>query len=80
MFHLALERRHLAKADLDIAEGEKRITKQMIRIETMRQSGFDTAEAEKFLETLQETLAAWQEHREDILRSRSLATHDTRSP
>ncbi len=77
MFDPILERKHLAKADLDIAEGEMRITKQMIRIEMMRQEGFDITEAEKFLGTLQETLAVWQEHREDILRS--LAQHEARS-
>ncbi|WP_084731291.1 hypothetical protein [Microvirga vignae] len=63
----ALEREHLAKAECDIAEGERRITSQMLLIERMRRDGHDTSEAEKLLRTLRETLAAWQAHREAIL-------------
>jgi len=64
----ALERKHLAKAERDIAEGERRVTRQMILIETMRQDGHDTAEAEKLLLVLELTLAEWQARREEILR------------
>ena len=64
----AKERNHLAKAERDIAEGEERITRQMLLIEKMRQDGHDATEAEKMLRTLRETLSAWQEHREEILR------------
>jgi len=70
----ALEREHLAKAERDIAEGESRVTRQMLLIERMRQDGHDTAEAEKLLLTLEDTLAAWQAHREEILRE--LDRHD----
>ena len=63
-----LEREHLGKAERDIAEGERRITRQMVLIERLRQDGHDTAEAEKLLLTLRETLAEWQTHREEILR------------
>jgi hypothetical protein len=69
----ALEREHLAKAERDIAEGERRITRQMLLIERMGREGHDTAEAEKLLLTLRETLAEWQAHREEILRE--LARH-----
>jgi hypothetical protein len=64
----ALEREHLAKAERDIAEGERRITRQMLLIERMGREGHDTAEAEKLLLTLRETLAEWRAHREEILR------------
>ncbi|MBB3021536.1 hypothetical protein FHR70_004637 [Microvirga lupini] len=64
----ALERVHLAKAERDIAEGEERITRQMLLIERMNQEGHDTAEAERLLLTLREVLAEWQAHREEILR------------
>ncbi|PVE20656.1 hypothetical protein DC522_30990 [Microvirga sp. KLBC 81] len=64
----ALEWEHLAKAERDIAEGERRITRQMLLIEKMLQEGRDTAEAEKLLLILRETLAEWQAHREEILR------------
>ena len=63
-----LEREHLGKAERDIAEGERRITRQMVLIERLKQEGHDTAEAEKLLLTLRETLAEWQTHREEILR------------
>ena len=64
----ALEREHLAKAERDIAEGERRVTRQMLLIEKMRQDGHNTAEAEKLLLALEDTLAEWQAHREEILR------------
>lgn len=64
----ALEREHLAKAERDIAEGERRITGQMLLIEKMRRDGHNTTEAETFLLALQQTLAEWQVHREEILR------------
>lgn len=63
----ALEREHLAKAERDIAEGERRITRQMLLIERMHQEGHDTTEAERLLLSLRETLAEWQAHREKIL-------------
>jgi hypothetical protein len=62
------EREQLGKADRDIVEGEERITRQMVLIETMRLDGHDVTEAENLLLTLRETLAAWQAHREEILR------------
>ena len=64
----ALERKHLAKAERDIVEGERRVTRQLVLIEKMRQEGHDTDEAEKLLLTLEDTLAEWHAHREEILR------------
>ncbi|WP_201833803.1 hypothetical protein [Microvirga zambiensis] len=65
---LNLDREHLAKAERDIAEGERRVTRQMILIEKLRHDGHDTVEAEHLLLTLETTLAEWQAHREEILR------------
>ena len=63
-----LERDHLAKAEHDITEGERRITRQLLLIEQMRQEGHNTSEAEKLLLTLEDTLVEWQAHRDEILR------------
>jgi len=63
-----VEREHLAKAERDIAEGERRITKQTLLIEKLREDGHDVTEAEKLLQTLQETLTEWEAHRDEILR------------
>lgn len=63
----AVEREHLAKAEHAIAEGERRVTRQMLLIERMRREGQDTSEAERLLLALQETLAEWETHREEVL-------------
>lgn len=64
---LQKELKDLAKAELDIIEGERRITEQIIRIEAMRNAGKDTTRAEEMLRTLEETLEAWRAHRQVIL-------------
>ena len=61
------ERAELAKAEQDIADGDLRISEQIIRITRMREKGYDTAQAEELLETLKATLEAWLRHRELIL-------------
>lgn len=71
---LAAERRDLAKADLNIAERERRVTRQIVLIEALRRGGHDLTEAERLLRTLQETPAAWYDHRDEI--PRALARHD----
>ncbi|MEZ0169387.1 hypothetical protein [Microvirga sp. TS319] len=40
------EREHLARAERDIAEGERRVTRQMLLVEELRRDGHDTTEAE----------------------------------
>ena len=55
------ERAELQKAEQDIVAGE-------MRIEDLRTSGHDTSEAECLLATLQAILAAWIDHRAEILR------------
>ena len=75
----ALEREHLSKAERDITEGEARITRQMLLIDRMRRDGHDVAEAERLLLTLRETLAAWQAHRDHILRELARGQQDQES-
>lgn len=69
MLNLAEERRVLAKAERDIAEGEARISRQAALLERLRRGGRDVARAEALLETLRQTLRAWQAHRAEILRT-----------
>ena len=69
MSDLATERRHLAKAERDLVEGEDRIARQAGLVEQLRGHGRDTAGAEALLETLRRTLEAWRDHRDTILRT-----------
>ncbi|MBV8577293.1 MAG: hypothetical protein JOZ58_19910 [Acetobacteraceae bacterium] len=64
---LAAERAHLAKANRDIAEGEKRIIAQIHRLECLRHDGHETDQAELLLVNLQQTLAVWKTHRDLIV-------------
>ena len=61
------EREHLAKANRDIAHGERRVAEQIILIQQMTEKGQDTALAEEFLRTLEQTLEQWHIHRRLIL-------------
>ncbi len=65
---LATERRHLTKADLDIADGEERVAAQVLLVERLRRAESETGEAEKLLLNFQQTLEAWKMHRVLILR------------
>lgn len=65
---LATERAHLAQAERDIAEGEKRIFRQEELLAHLRSQDQSTIEAETLLRVLQETLEGWKAHREQILR------------
>ncbi|WP_336492356.1 hypothetical protein [Methylobacterium nigriterrae] len=65
---LDVEKATLIKADQDIADGERRITEQIDRIEELRADGRDTARSEELLATFKDTLAEWYAHREQILR------------
>jgi hypothetical protein len=69
MSNLPLEREHLAKANRDIAEGEQRILAQIQLLEQLRRKGHETDQAELLLLNLQQTLAVWQAHREQICRT-----------
>ena len=67
MLDLATEKTHLAKAELDITEGEDRVTHQAGLVERLRVAGQDVAVAERLLSTLRQTLLAWKDHRNIIL-------------
>ena len=62
------ERADLDKAERDIREGEERIAQQTRLIAELRRDRHDTAEAEKLLWTLQQSLDTWKAHRETIRR------------
>ena len=66
---LATEREHLVKADLDIAEGERRVIAQQLLLERLQRAGHETGNAETLLATLRQTLDAWKAHRNEILRA-----------
>ena len=67
MTDLQKEHEDLAKAELDIIAGEKRITEHIVRIQKMKDTGQSTTRAEEMLRTLEETLEAWRGHRQAIL-------------
>ncbi len=61
------EREHLAKANRDIAEGERRVAEQIILIQRMTKRGQDTTQAERLLQNFEEALEQWRIHRQLIL-------------
>ena len=61
------EKASLAKADQDIADGERRITAQMVLLDQLRVDGHDTREAEHLLTAMQELLTQFYRHRDEIL-------------
>jgi hypothetical protein len=61
------EREHLAKANRDIAEGERRVAEQIILIQQMTERGQDTTQAQQLLQNYEETLEQWYIHRQLIL-------------
>lgn len=67
MPELDKERQHLVEADGHIAAGEQRITSQMLIIERLRAASRETKAAEALLAQLQNTLEAWNAHRNSIL-------------
>ena len=67
MNELATELANLGKAELDIAEGEERITRQQIIVDAQRAKGEPAVKAEELLQSLNSTLAIWHDHRQQIL-------------
>jgi len=67
MSDIAKEREDLAKVDLDIAEGERRVNEQIALIERLAEHGHDVTEAKKLLQNYETTLEAWREHRHLII-------------
>ncbi|MGE7414949.1 hypothetical protein [Methylobacterium tarhaniae] len=61
------EVRRLNLADCHIADAERHITDQWLILEQQRAAGRDTQDAERLLETMEETLSTFQEHRRMIV-------------
>jgi hypothetical protein len=64
----ALELVHLHKAEVDIAKARERIECQIELIDRLREHGHDLATANALLQTMCETLAAMEQHREIIVK------------
>ena len=67
MPHAWKKREELAKADIDIAEGEKRVGEQVALIERLANHGHDVTEAMKLLQNYERTLEEFHRHRQIIL-------------
>lgn len=74
--NVEMERRHLAKAEVDVAKARKRVDDQRAIIVRLGVNGHDTAAAKSVLQTMLETLAAMEDHR-DIIK-RGLERHESR--
>ncbi|WP_046867804.1 hypothetical protein [Microvirga massiliensis] len=60
------ERLDLDRADRHLAEGERRITDLILRIEDQTAQGRDTTEARKLLRNFEQTMETWRVHRQLI--------------
>ena len=67
MSDLRKERDDLARADQQIADGERRLSDQVLLIERMIKHGHDTTEAKRLLQNYEETLKQWHCHRQLII-------------
>ncbi len=67
MLDLPHERARLALTNTQISEGERRIARQTACLEHFGRVGHDTQEAERLLGELEGQLAAWKQHRAEIL-------------
>ena len=78
------EREDLAKAEVDIAEGEKRLSEQIALIERLAEHGHDVTEAERLRRNYEQTLEEFRRHRALILyeieRQEGPEPHDTPVP
>jgi hypothetical protein len=79
MIDLETERRSLVRADRDIADGERRIERQVSLIGQMRLDGHDVSDALALLALLRDTLETWRSHRSEIVRSIVRLEADARS-
>jgi aspartate aminotransferase-like enzyme len=61
------EREELAKAERDIAEGERLVAEQVLRIGWMARRGHDTREAETLLRNYEQPLEQLRRHQQLIL-------------
>lgn len=60
---LESEKRLLQKADADIEAGRQRVRGQQNLVTALRDSGHNTAQAERLVGLLTDTLAEWERHR-----------------
>ncbi|PAY06752.1 hypothetical protein CK489_28245 [Bradyrhizobium sp. UFLA03-84] len=60
---LRSERAILAKADIDIEEGWKRLRGQQELLDWLQRAGHDTEQAERLVGLLKQTLIEWERHR-----------------
>jgi hypothetical protein len=67
MMDLRTEKIHLEKAERDISAAEHRIGEQALRVESLRQGGHDTKQAERLLESMRQMTTQLHQHRELIL-------------
>ena len=68
MSKLTLEREKLARANRNIASGERRIAAQKLLLARLSEKGCETGGAETLLLNLRHTLETWKVHRDEILR------------
>jgi hypothetical protein len=59
---LSLERQHLSRAELDIAQGWTRLHHQQDLLSWLHATGRDTREAERLLLLMQRILVQWERH------------------
>lgn len=60
---LRVEKALLIKADKDIEDGRKRLRNQQQLLNDLQAGGHDSAQAERLVLLLQQTLTEWQRHR-----------------
>jgi len=63
----AVEEEHLRKAETEIAQGRDRIERQTQLIARLAADGHDVTTAQSLLQTMRETLAAMEQHRQLIV-------------
>ena len=61
-----IEAQHLEQANTHIIEAERRIAKQVVILERLREAGHDVEEAEKMVVTFEAALMTLRDHRELI--------------
>ncbi|MGY3533962.1 lysyl-tRNA synthetase class II [Bradyrhizobium embrapense] len=60
---LQSERALLAKAEIDVEEGWRRVRNQQELLDWLQQAGHDTEQAERLVNLLKRTLVEWERHR-----------------
>jgi hypothetical protein len=64
----AIEQEHLRKAEADISEARERIERQRALVARMVEDGHDAIIAKELLETMRNSLAAMEQHRDQIIK------------